>query len=151
MPAKSIIAMLEKDHDEVSRLIKQAAATSDSAAAKRTALFEAIREALNLHMAFEEENIYPLLQEAKKTRDDALEAVEEHTQVKHLLEDIAGTSVDDEHWKAKVTVLGEDIQHHVREEEQEDGLFAKLRKLVETETLAELAETYAAMKHHVPG
>lgn len=146
MQPKSIIAVLKKDHDEVSHLLKQAMATSDKAGAKREAFFTDIREALTVHTTFEEQHIYPLLSEAKKTRSDTLEAYEEHAQIQHMLEDIARTPTSDPRWKAKVTVLAEDVEHHVKEEEQPDGLFAKLRKAADSDALRQLAEEYQSFR-----
>jgi hypothetical protein len=146
MSNQTIITLLKKDHKEVSGLLKQASATSDSATAKRDDLFARISEALSAHMAFEEERVYPVLQRKQETRDTALEAIEEHQQAKQLLRDLAGIASDDERWKAKVTVLMEDIKHHVKEEEQAGGLFSELESALEQAELVELAKEYAETK-----
>lgn len=147
MSSPSIIPLLKKDHKEVNALLKEVLATNDQATAKRTQLFAQISEALTLHTQFEEENVYPLLLEQTKTKEDTLEAEEEHGQIKHLLSDIAGTDVSDERWKAKVMVLAEDVRHHVKEEEQSGGLFDHLKKAVDSETLIGLAEQFQASKN----
>jgi hypothetical protein len=97
-------------------------------------------------MAFEEESVYPVLQRKQRTRDAALEAVEEHLQAKQLLHDLAGMASGDERWKAKMTVLMEDIRHHVKEEEQAGGLFSELESALEQAELVELAKDYEATK-----
>ena len=146
MSNPSIIPLLKKDHKEVNALLKEATASSETASEKRAQLFVQIQESLTLHMRFEEEQVYPLLQEQRKTKEDALEAGEEHAVVKHLLAEIGDTDARDERWKAKVMVLAESVRHHVKEEEQSGGLFDELKKVADDETLAALAEQYQASK-----
>lgn len=146
MPTASIISMLKKDHKEVSALQKEALATTERAQDKRAELFAQISGALTVHTRFEEESIYPILLDQRKTKDDALEADEEHAQIKRLLADLSSTDVTDERWKAKLTVLAEDIRHHVKEEESSGGLFDELKKAVDDEELAGLADQYEATK-----
>lgn len=146
MAHPSIIPLLKKDHKEVNALLKEVLATSETATTKRGQLFSQINDSLSLHTRFEEESIYPLLLEQRKTREDTLEAEEEHAQIKHLLADIAGTDAGDERWKAKVMVLAENVRHHVKEEEKSGGLFDDLKKAVDDETLIGLAEQFQASK-----
>jgi len=56
------------------------------------------------------------------------EADVEHDGAKKLIAEIEAGKAGDDHWDAKVTVLGEMIKHHVKEEEQRDGMFAKAKK-----------------------
>jgi hypothetical protein len=142
--AHTIIDLLKKDHREVSQLMKKA--RSDGSAVSRKEIWDEIVHALEVHMAFEEGHIYPVLKERKKTADEALEAVEEHRQIKHLLAEGSTISPEDERWKAQLTVLAEDVHHHVEEEEEQDGLFAHLRQALDLQALRDLAETYQAIK-----
>ncbi len=150
MATKSIITMLKKDHKEVSALLKEALATTERATSKRTELFTQIHEALTLHTRFEEENLYPILLEQPKTKGDALEAEEEHAQIKCLLAEISMTEVTDERWKPKLVVLAEDIRHHVKEEEAAGGLFDELKKRLDDDELAGLAEQFESNKSGHP-
>lgn len=148
---QSIIPLIKKDHKEVNALLKEALATDEDAGDERARLFERIDEALGLHMRFEEEHLYPLLSEQEKTREDALEAEEEHAQIKHLLRELAGTRTSDERWKAKLMVLAEDVRHHVEEEEETGGLLAKLKKRLDAEDQRVLAEQFQAAKSTLVG
>ena len=56
------------------------------------------------------------------------EADVEHDGAKKLIEEIEAGKPGDDHWDAKVKVLGEMIKHHVKEEEQRDGMFANAKK-----------------------
>ena len=146
MPHPTIISVLKKDHKAVNGLLKQAIATSDGATTKRADLCARIIEALTTHMAFEESAIYAVLMQKVKTKDVSLEAVEEHQQIKRLLGDLAGTACDDERWKAKMTVLMEDVKHHVKEEEQAGGLFADIQSALDRSELEDLAREYESFK-----
>ena len=72
------------------------------------------------------------------------EAVVEHDGAKKLIAEIAGAKPTDEYYDAKITVLSEMIKHHVKEEEQPGGMFARARKS-ETD-LADLGKRMAARK-----
>ena len=85
-----------------------------------------ICQELTVHATIEEEIFYPAVRQAIK--DDALmnEAKVEHASAKDLIAQIKAMDADDEMFDAKVTVLGEYIDHHVKEERNE--MFAKARK-----------------------
>jgi len=144
MAVTTIITVLKKDHDEVDLLFDKATSTKNTD--KRRALFGKINETLQVHTQFEEEHLYPVLEAKKSTKDHALEALEEHAVIKHLLAEIAQTDPADDRWKAKVTVLAENVRHHVKEEEQKGGLFEKLKKSLTDDELAQLADEYLATK-----
>lgn len=82
---------------------------------------------LKIHAQIEEEVFYPALK--GKIDDDLLkEAYVEHDGAKLLINDIEASEVDDEFFDAKVTVLSEEIKHHVREEEkQHENMFQQAR------------------------
>ena len=80
-----------------------------------------------VHAQIEEEIFYPAFLEATEDEDMHHEAEVEHTGAKRLIADIE-SKTSDEYFDARVTVLSEVIKHHVKEEEQPDGMFAKARK-----------------------
>ena len=80
-----------------------------------------------MHATIEEEIYYPAFLEATEEEDLHHEAAVEHEGAKRLIADIEASGPDDDYFDAKVTVLSEMIKHHVKEEEQPDGLFAKSR------------------------
>jgi hemerythrin superfamily protein len=147
MSQQTIITILKHDHDEVDAFLEQAERAIK--AEKRRELFAEINAALVAHTRFEETEIYPVLKQRKSSHDEALEAVEEHAVVKHLLQEIAATDVDDERWKATVMVLAESVRHHVKEEEQRGGLFDELKKAMKPDELVALGEAYISSKQHV--
>ncbi|MBA3938122.1 MAG: hemerythrin domain-containing protein [Planctomycetes bacterium] len=137
-----IIALLKADHKEVKDLLTKL--TADEEPSDCDALFAKLYASLQLHARFEEEEVYPLLKEDEETKDIALEAYEEHQQVKTLLEALNAMDDEDETCNAKMNVLSEDLLHHIKEEE--GTLFPKLKKAVDAETLQKLGESYQQAK-----
>jgi len=115
--------LLKKDHETVSKLFKRIESASGRVKLIR---FRKLKTELDLHAHIEETIFYPALKNAEESRDIALEAYEEHKQVKALLAAIAEISPEDESYSAKIKVLKEDIEHHVEEEEGE--MFPDARK-----------------------
>jgi hemerythrin superfamily protein len=115
--AMSAIELLEHDHREVEAYFEEFEDLEDEAA--KSELAQKICMALTVHMQIEEEIFYP--QARKATKDDDLldEAVVEHAGAKNLIAEIEEMKPGEDLFDAKVKVLGEMIQHHVEEEEQE--------------------------------
>jgi hemerythrin superfamily protein len=122
--------ILVADHKEVKALFKQyeKLADAEAPAAEREAIATEICTKLTAHATVEEELFYPAAREALSDDDDLVdEAAVEHATAKDLIAQIEGSSPDDDPlYDAKVKVLGEYIDHHVKEEE--DEMFPKVRK-----------------------
>ena len=87
-----------------------------------------ICQALTVHAEIEEEIFYPAFIEATEEEDIHHEAVVEHDGAKKLIKEIEASGPDDDYFDARVSVLSEMIKHHVKEEEQRDGMFAKAKQ-----------------------
>lgn len=122
------VKLLMADHREVSALFKQyeKLADGEASAEDRKALAEEICQMLTVHATIEEEIFYPAAREALEDQDLLDEAEVEHASAKDLIAQIQSMDADDDLYDAKVTVLGEYIDHHVQEEEGE--LFPKCKK-----------------------
>ncbi len=130
--------LLKNDHEKVAGILEKIDATTERALKGREELFTQLKNELDVHARIEEEILYPVLEEYEETRDISLEAYEEHALVKQLLEELAAAPKDDEHWTAKFTVLKENIEHHVEEEEGE--MFPKARKVLSEDDIEQLGE-----------
>ncbi len=117
-------ALLRADHQAVQKLFDQFEKTRSED--RKGTLAQQICEELTVHARIEEEIFYPAAREALREQDLLDEATVEHASAKDLIAQIEGASPSDELFDAKVTVLGEYIKHHVKEEQNE--LFPKLRK-----------------------
>lgn len=117
--------ILAADHRAVEKLFEDFEKASGSA--KKGAIADQICTELKIHAQIEEEVFYPALK--GKIDDDLLkEAYVEHDGAKVLINDIVASGPDDEFFEAKVTVLSEEIKHHVAEEEkQHDNMFQQAR------------------------
>ena len=122
------IDLLKKDHDDVEALFKdyQLLAEGEGDAGDRRALSTRICGMLAVHAIIEEEIFYPAAREAGV--DSALlnEAAIEHASAKELIAQIGASQASDSFYDARVKVLGEQIEHHVKDEEHE--LFPACRK-----------------------
>ena len=108
--------LLKKDHETVSELFKKIEATAGKA---KLRIFKQLKSELDLHAHIEETILYPALEKPKATRDLTLEAYEEHKVIKDLLSELAGAKSPSDEWQAKLTVLQENVEHHVKEEEND--------------------------------
>lgn len=127
---KDAVDLLDADHKAVKKMFKDyeelTESRSKSAAGKKRELADKICLELTIHATIEEEIFYPAARGAIK--DNALlnEATVEHASAKDLIAQIKMMDVSDPLFDAKVTVLGEYIDHHVKEERTE--MFPKVRK-----------------------
>jgi iron-sulfur cluster repair protein YtfE (RIC family) len=131
-------ALLKADHENVAGIMETIDGTTERALKTREELFTRLKEELDLHAKIEEEILYPMLEEQEETREIALEAYEEHRLVKQLLQELEAAAKDDEEWTAKFTVLKENVEHHVEEEEGE--MFKKARRALDKEQIELLGE-----------
>ena len=127
-PGEDAIALLTADHKSVKQLFNQFDALKESTDSdgQKADLVESICVALTIHAQIEEEIFYPAVRKAIDDDDLMDEADVEHDEVKALIAQLETMEPGDDHYDAKVTVLGEDIDHHVKEEEGE--MFPKARK-----------------------
>lgn len=120
------IALLKADHRKVEQLFAAFEKARDDN--RKQQLAGEICTELKIHTLIEEEIFYPAFR--GKIEDDTLdEAYVEHDGAKLLVNDIEAASPSDNFYDAKITVLSEEIKHHVHEEEMpSEGMFAQCRK-----------------------
>jgi hemerythrin superfamily protein len=144
---KDAIALLKADHRQVEDWFEQFEKTRSDE--RKSQLAQQICAALKVHTTIEEEIFYPAFLEATEEEDIHHEAEVEHNGAKKLIAEIEASGPEDEYYDARVTVLSEMIKHHVKEEEQPDGMFAKARK--SEMDLQVLGEQLAARKAELEG
>lgn len=139
------LKLLKQDHREVETLFKRFEKAGDNAIKEKQELAERIVRLLAIHATIEEQLLYPAARALDAELDDlVLEALEEHHIAKWTLDEIDRMDAGDERFDAKVTVLMENVRHHVEEEEQE--LFPKLEKLMGRDQLEALGEALEQAK-----
>jgi Hemerythrin HHE cation binding domain len=136
--------LLKQDHQKVKDIFEQLEPTTERALKTREELFAKLKMELDLHSHIEESVLYPVLEKMEPTHEIALEAYEEHNVVKQLLEELDAEPKDTEEWKAKLTVLKENVEHHVEEEEGE--MFKQARTVLSKEQIEELGNQLQTAK-----
>jgi len=138
------LRMLKDDHDRVKELLRHIEEGEDD---ERQELFDVLVDELRIHETIEEEVLYPTLQEHPRTEEIALEGFEEHHVVDTIMGELIGLSVEDETWQAKFTVMKENLEHHIDEEEGE--MFPEARKILEMAELEDLGNRMQARKQEL--
>ncbi|HET9122983.1 MAG TPA: hemerythrin domain-containing protein [Acidiferrobacteraceae bacterium] len=119
------LKMLEQDHEHVKRLFKDFEKLSAKDAGRKAELVAEVCQQLTVHAALEEELFYPSIKAAVKA-SELDEAKVEHAQQRGMVEQLQSMEPGDSLYDATVTVLGEYVNHHVKEEESE--IFPQVRK-----------------------
>jgi hemerythrin-like domain-containing protein len=123
--------LLKADHKKVAGILEKIDSTTERGVKTREELFTQLKTELDVHARVEETIFYPELEKADETHDITLEAFEEHRLVKQLLGELETMDKGDEQWTARFSVLKENVEHHVEEEEGE--MFPKARKVLSNE------------------
>ena len=139
------IALLKKDHRTVEDLFADFEKASGEGQKQKLATKICLE--LVVHAQIEEEIFYPAC-EGKVEEDLLKESYVEHDAAKVLIAEILAGEPSDEFYDSKVTVLSEEIEHHVEEEEKRlEGLFAQAKKA--GLDMAAMGEQLAARKEEL--
>lgn len=141
-----VLSLLRTDHKNVADLI-DAANDCEPGDKRLVELANDIAQALTVHATLEEKFFYPELRDRAddlEDRVDVFEAFAEHDVVEHLIRLLSSGPRRDEQFKAEVQVLGENVKHHVKEEES--TIFRLARKLMDADELSDLGERMEAAK-----
>ncbi|MBA2481139.1 MAG: hemerythrin domain-containing protein [Planctomycetes bacterium] len=139
--ATDAIQLLTHDHDTFKDLLSQINDTTERARAKRKRLFDALRTLLIAHELIEERILYPALEKHAKAKDIVLEGYQEHHVADLLLAELRTLPVTSPDWGPKVHVMGEGIEHHLKEEERK--MFPKARSILSVPDLMKLGTRMA--------
>lgn len=125
---ENAIALLTADHKKVQKLFKdfEKLKEADGSKADKAVIVEQVCIELTIHAQIEEDIFYPAVREAIEDGDLMDEAEVEHAGAKELIAQLQAMEPGDDLYDAKVTVLGENVNHHVKEEQEE--MFPKVRK-----------------------
>jgi hypothetical protein len=134
--AQDAIDLLSTDHKKVCKLFKDYKKLDDADEDKKAKLVANICLELLVHTKIEEEIFYPAVRTAIDDEDLLDEALIEHANAMDLIEQLQEMGADDELYDARVIVLGEEIEHHIEEEEEE--MFSQVKRArLDTKRLGE--------------
>jgi hemerythrin-like domain-containing protein len=143
------IVLLKNDHKQIKRLFREFERAGDGALKAKGAIVDRILEALTVHTYIENEGMYPTVRQAlPDLDDDVLESYEEHHVADVLCMELAAMSPDDEHFTAKVTVLIENVEHHI--DEEEDEWFPKVREGLGRKRLQQIGADMERLRAKAP-
>jgi iron-sulfur cluster repair protein YtfE (RIC family) len=113
------IVLLKDEHKEIRKTFRAFESTGDRALSAKGRLVDRIIELLTIHTYLENEVMYPRVRALlPEVEDDVLESYEEHHVADVLVLELSLMKPGDERFTAKTTVLIENVEHHMEEEEQ---------------------------------
>jgi hypothetical protein len=139
-----IFETLTREHREVRSQLDQILAGGLRRIDDSRRVFDAVAETILAHARGEEIIVYPRFTAIEGLRTTTLEARHEHELVEALLLKLDVEELDDESWLAAIKVLRDQLEHHVREEE--DHVFARAKDELTADESAHMAKAYAAAK-----
>lgn len=143
------IVLLKQDHKEVKALFRQFQKAGDDATEAKGELVRKIIEELMVHTYIENEGMYPQVRKLlPDLEDDVLESYEEHHVADLLCAELWSLDPGDERFDAKTTVLIENVEHHIEEEEGE--WFPKVREGLSRTQLQEMGAQMLELKQKAP-
>jgi hemerythrin-like domain-containing protein len=145
--AEDAIVMLTTDHRKVKALFKEFEKLKgkEGSDEDKAAIVQQVCDALKVHAEIEEQMFYPAVRKAIHDNDLMDEAIVEHAGAKDLIAQLEAMEPGDDLYDAKVSVLGEEIDHHVKEEEGDMFLKARKAKVDTVELGEEMAERRMAL------
>lgn len=129
------LELIQRDHQQLRKLFDEALESTEPDA--RASLLHGIRAELMAHEQMEQDVFYPELRAAnQKAKEIVLEGYEEHHIIDVILDELMEVPEEADHWKAKLKVLRENLDHHMEEEEGE--MFKRARQCLSKEALDEI-------------
>jgi hemerythrin superfamily protein len=143
------IVVLKQDHKEIRGLFNEFQKAGEDATATKGRLVNKILEALTVHTYIENEVMYPEVRKLlPDLEDDVLESYEEHHVADILCMELAAMKPGDERFDAKVTVLIENVTHHIEEEEKD--WFPQVRAGLGRKQLQDIGARMIELKKKAP-
>src|SRR3954466_2067718 len=143
------IVLLKDDHKEILKTFTEFEKAGENAHAAKGKLVDRMIELLTVHTYIENEVMYPRVRELlPELEDDVLESYEEHHVADVLVLELSTMEPEDERFTAKTTVLIENVEHHMTEEEQE--WFPQVRAGLGRKQLQELGAEMERVRAKAP-
>jgi hemerythrin-like domain-containing protein len=143
------IVVLKDDHKQVKKLFREFRSAGEGASAQKERVIKSAIELLTVHTYLENEVMYPEVRKRlPEVEDDVLESYEEHHVADVLCMELWTMDGSDERFDAKATVLIENVEHHIEEEEQD--WFPKVRQGIARKELAEIGARMQEMRADAP-
>jgi len=143
------IVLLKDEHQLIRKSFRAFEKAGDNAHTTKGKLVDRIIELLTIHTYIENEVMYPRVRALlPELEDDVLESYEEHHVADVLVLELSTMKPEDERFTAKTTVLIENVEHHMEEEEQE--WFPKVRAGLGRNQLQEIGAQMIKAREKAP-
>jgi iron-sulfur cluster repair protein YtfE (RIC family) len=143
------IVLLKEEHQQIRKLFNDFRAAGENATATKGKLAKRIIEKLTIHTYLENEVMYPEVRNRMPVlENDVLESYEEHHVADLLCMELYAMKPDAERFDAKMTVLIENVTHHMDEEEQD--WFPKVREGLGRNALQEMGARMSELRKTAP-
>ncbi|MEE3852536.1 hemerythrin domain-containing protein [Gordonia sp. LSe1-13] len=143
------IVLLRDDHKSIRKLFRDFEKAGPNAVKRKGQIADKIITALTVHTYIENEGMYPQVRDrVPELESDVLESYEEHHVADLLVMELVTMSPDAERFDAKMTVLIENVEHHIQEEE--DEWFPKVLEALGRKQLREIGEHLLELKEKAP-
>jgi hemerythrin-like domain-containing protein len=143
------IVLLKEEHQQIRKAFRAFEDAGERAEKRKGQLVDRIIELLTVHTYIENEVMYPRVRELlPDLEDDVLESYEEHHVADVLVMELAAMKPGNERFDAKTTVLIENVEHHMEEEEQE--WFPQVRAGLGRKALQEIGAEMLEKRKHAP-
>ncbi len=139
--------LLKADHRRVEKLLEDMSSTSEDDVERRQQLFREFANEMQVHEIIEEEILYPALKDHPNAKEVVLEGYEEHHVVDTIMNELNEVPFDDETWGAKFSVMKENIEHHI--EEEEEDMFEQADDIFDDRELEDLGARMAQRKEEL--
>ncbi|MGY2011253.1 hemerythrin domain-containing protein [Nocardia gipuzkoensis] len=143
------IVLLREDHKAIRKLFREFEKAGEDAVETKGEVVNKIIEALTVHTYLENECMYPEVRKlVPELEADILESYEEHHVADVLVTELAMMKPDDEHFTAKATVLIENVDHHI--DEEENDWFPKVREQLGRKQLQDIGARLQELRKKAP-
>ena len=143
------IVLLKDEHKLIRKAFRDFEKAGEHAYAAKGKAVKQIIELLTVHTYIENEVMYPRVRALlPEVEDDVLESYEEHHVADVLVMELSMMKPDAERFTAKTTVLIENVEHHIEEEEGE--WFPKVRAGLGRKQLQEIGEEMVKARKKAP-
>lgn len=148
---RDVIALIKADHATVNQLFRRYEGLGAGAVKSRRRVAERVIKELSIHAAVEEQVLYPNVRVAIPNGERLVkEAIDEHQSVKKALAALDKCPPDSEEFDKLITDIRDDVRHHVKEEEQADGILGQLRKHASRDELMKMGKLARTAKKAAP-
>lgn len=142
----NVIELLTQDHETVLELFDQfdnLKEQPEKNKSKLEKLYSSLKSEIEMHTSAEEQLFYPELLEEEETHEIVLKSIKEHQEIKSLLAELDTEQVG-QNWIARMSIMKENVQHHISDEENE--LFEKALEIMDEDEIDMIGESIIRLK-----